>query len=521
MIYRDMVYEMADRFGDRPAVICSKEDPITYRDLHHRSNALVAAFADAGLRKEDKIAVYMGNCHHYREMFWSAGKGGFVLIPVNGRLTPREVLYILNHSEARAIVVSREFAPVISQVAPELKYIRHFFSVDPDCTGFIYTGDLVRQGPAGDPDVSAAADDLLWFQYTSGTTGLPKGAMLTHGVAGAFIDIGYRAIAGKIRFGPETRALQLLPSYSFSGIGFDIMYQWVGALTVIMPRFDPGEMMALIEKYRITDCHIVPVILNFLLASPDFGKYDLSSLECITYGAAPMPPEILRQGIEKIGPIFMQDYGASEAGVLTTLDIADHLIDGPPEKVRRLSSCGKPIPGVSVKVQNEAGREVKPGEIGELTVKSPMVMTGYWKMPEETARSLKNGRFYTGDLGTVDEDGYIYIQDRKKDMIISGGFNIYPYELESLLVEHPAVMDAAVFGIPDEKWGEAVCAHVVLKKGASATEDEIIGFMKTHLASYKKAKVVKFVEEIPRTLTGKILKRQLREKYWEGRERRV
>ncbi len=521
MIYRDMICEMVERFGDRPAVICKKEETVTYQDFHKRSNAVIAAFNDAGLKKGDKIAVYMGNCHHYREMFWAAGKGGFVLIPVNGRLTPREVLYIVNHSEAKGLVISKEYESVVSQIKDDLKSVRLFYSVDPGLDGFVYTGDLIRQYPADDPDVVVKEDDLLWFQYTSGTTGLPKGAMLTHGVAGAFIDIGYRAIAEKIRFGPDTRALQLLPSYSFSGIGFDIMYQWVGALTVIMDRFDPGEMMALIEKHRITDCHIVPVILNFLLASPDFGKYDLSSLECITYGAAPMPPEVLRQGIEKIGPVFMQDYGASEAGVLTILDIGDHVIEGPPEKVRRLASCGKPIPGVSVKVLDENDVEIKPGEIGELTTKSPMVMKGYWKMPEETRLSLKNGRFYTGDLCTVDEEGYIYIKDRKKDMIISGGFNIYPHELESVLVEHPAVMDAAVFGIPDEKWGEGVCAHVVLKKGAAATEEEIIAFMKENLASYKKPKIVEFVDQIPRTLTGKILKRQLREKYWEGRDRKV
>ena len=190
-------------------------------------------------------------------------------------------------------------------------------------------GDLRDQYPPDPHEVPLTGDDLLWFQYTSGTTGLPKGAMLTHRTAGAYVDIGYDAIQDIIHFGSDTRVLQVLPSYSFSAIGFDIMYQWIGALTVIMESFNPTEMMALTEKYRITDIHIVPVILNFLLRSPDFGKYDLSSLTCISYGAAPMPPELLRQGMEKIGPIFMQDYGASEAGVLTVLDIKDHVLDGP------------------------------------------------------------------------------------------------------------------------------------------------------------------------------------------------
>ena len=521
MIYGDMIHQVVERYGDKVGIICKKETGLTNSDLNKSSNAIIAGLCDAGLKKGDKIAVYMGNCHHYREMFWVAGKGGFVLIPVNARLKPREILYIINNSEAKCLIISKEYMGVISEIKGGLKAINHFYSVDPGIEGYGYLGDFIRDYPTDEPETNLTEDDLLWFQYTSGTTGLPKGAMLTQGTAGAFIELCCKAINDLGHFGVDTRALQLLPSYSLSGIAFDIMYQWIGAPTVIMESFNPGDMMALIEKHKITDCHIVPVILNFLLNSPDFGKYDLSSLECITYGAAPMPPELIRQGIEKMGPIFVQDYGASEAGALTVLDVEDHVTDGPPEKVRRLASCGKPIPGVNVKILNENGEEVQPGEIGELTTKSDMVMKGYWKMPEETEKALKDGRFYTGDLCTVDEDGYIYVKDRKKDMIISGGFNIYPYELESVLQEHPAVMDAAVFGIPDDQWGEAVCAQVVLSEGMKADEEEIIEFMKQNLASYKKPKKVEFVDHIPRTMTGKILKRELRSKYWEGRERKV
>ena len=217
----------------------------------------------------------------------------------------------------------------------------------------------------------------------------------------------------------------------------------------------------------------------------------------------------------------MQDYGCSEAGALTFLDIEDHVLDGPPELTDRLKSCGKPIPGVSVKVLNEEDREIKPGEIGELTTKSDMVMKGYWKMPEESAASLRDGRFYTGDLCTVDSEGYIYIKDRKKDMIISGGFNIYPFEIESVLTAHPAVKDAAVIGVPDDTWGESVCAHVVQHQGRSVSEADLIEYVKDNLAGYKKPKYIHFVQEIPRTMTGKILKRQLRETYWTGRDRKV
>jgi long-chain acyl-CoA synthetase len=521
MIFRDVIKHAIDTHGDRVAVRCKKEPDLTHIDINRSSNAIIARFLDAGLTKSDKIVLYMGNCHHYREMFWVAGKAGFVLAPVNGRLKPREVLHIINDSEAKALVISEGYRPVIEEIRSELLTARQFYSVDPGIEGYTYLGDSAEEYPTDDPEVSLTEDDLLWFQYTSGTTGLPKGAMLTQGVAGAIVEICHSAIKDKVHFDQDTRALQLLPSYSFSGAAYDILYQWIGALTVIMESFDPSNMMALIEKHRITDCHIVPVILNYLLESPDFGRYDLSSLCCITYGAAPMAPALLRKGIETLGPIFMQDYGASEAGALTILDIEDHVVDGPPEQVKRLASCGKPIPGVSVKVLNERGEEVGPGEIGELTTKSPMVMKGYWKMPEETEACLRDGRFCTGDLCTVDEDGYIYVKDRKKDMIISGGFNIYPFELESVLQEHPAIADAAVFGIPDDQWGEAVCAQVVLREGMNATEGEIVEFMKQNLASYKKPKRVEFVGQLPRTLSGKILKRELRAKYWEGRERKV
>lgn len=522
MFYREMIDRIVERHGDKIAVIDRrKEEGLTHNDLDRSSNAIIAGLMDAGLKKGDKIALYMGNCHHYREMFWVAGKGGFVLIPINGRLKPREALYIINNSEAKCLVISGENENVVSQIKDDLLRVDRFYSVDPGLEGYPFMGDLTDQYPSDPHDVSLTGDDPLWFQYTSGTTGLPKGAMLTHRTAGGYVDIGYNAISDIIHFGSDTRALQVLPSYSFSGIGFDIMYQWIGALTVIMENFNPTEMMALTEKYKITDCHIVPVILNFILNSPDFGKFDLSSLTCISYGAAPMPPELLRQGMEKIGPIFMQDYGASEAGVLTVLDIKEHVLEGPPEKVARLSSCGKPLPGVSVKVLNEEGQEVKPDEIGELTTKGDMVMKGYWKMPDETERTLKDGRFFTGDLCTVDEEGFIFIKDRKKDLIISGGFNIYPFEVESVLQEHPAIVDAAVFGIPDDQWGEAVCAQVVLGKGMRADEEEIIGFMRENLAGYKKPKKIEFVNNIPRTLTGKILKRELRAKHWESRERKV
>ena len=359
------------------------------------------------------------------------------------------------------------------------------------------------------------------FSTPAELRGLRKGPYRLRRTAGAIIETFTKNQPHTGMLASGSRALHFLPLYSFAGMAFDLIYQWIGAITVLMEKFNAAGMMKLIEEHMITDCHIVPVILNFLLNSPDFGKYDLSSLKCLTYGGAPMPPELLKAGIEHFGPIFLQDYGASEAGLLTHLYIEDHILDGSPKRVKRLASCGKPALGVDVKVLDQNGDEVKPGEIGELTVKSPMVMKGYWNMPEETNEALRGGRFYTGDLCTVDDEGYIFIKDRKKDMIISGGFNIYPFEIEKVLSEHPAISDCAVIGIPDDVWGEAVCAFIVFENGWSATDQEIIAFVGDRIAGYKKPKKVVVPDAIPRTLSGKALKKDLRENYWQGRDRKV
>ena len=248
MIYRDVIKHATDAYGDRIAISCKKEFGLTHLDINRTSNAIIARFLDDGLKKGDKIALYMGNCHHYREMFWAAGKAGFVLVPVNGRLKPREILHIINDSEAKALVVAAGHERVIEEIKSELLTTRRFYSVDPGIEGYTFLGTSTEEYPADDPEVSLTEDDLLWFQYTSGTTGLPKGAMLTQGVAGAIVEICHSAIKDKVHFDQDTRALQLLPSYSFSGAAYDILYQWIGAMTVIMESFNASNMMALITR---------------------------------------------------------------------------------------------------------------------------------------------------------------------------------------------------------------------------------------------------------------------------------
>jgi long-chain acyl-CoA synthetase len=298
----------------------------------------------------------------------------------------------------------------------------------------------------------------------------------------------------------------------------------IGGAHAILPKFDLNNLMKVIERDRVTSTVLVPTMINFLINHPDIGKHDLSSLRRVTYGASPMPVELLKCAMKVFpGVEFFQGYGQSESSpLLTTLMPEDHVIEGPDEVTRRLSSCGRPVIGVEVEVVDENDFPVKPGEVGEVVARGPNVMMGYWKRPEETAATLRGGWLRTGDMATIDEEGYIYLVDRKKDMIISGGENVYSTEVENIIYQHHSVREAAVIGVPDDKWGEAVKAIVTLKGDASLTESELVQFCASSLADYKVPKSVEIREgELPKSATGKILKKELREPYWQGHNRRI
>jgi len=520
MLFRDLIEKMVTEYHDRIAFIENNETTHTFQAINLNSNAIANGLKGNGLLKGDKIVMLSRNSHYYRDIFWAAGKAGFVFIPINYRLHPDEIVQIVNNADAQCLIISNNYEEVANQIRDRLTGVTQYYSIDSDIQGYEYLGRLIQSSSKEVLSEKLTEDDLLYFQYTSGTTGVPKGAVYTQHKIAKWVEEG-------LRMHPKTeknyRSLQFLPLYAAGGFMYDIMYQSSGTEVVLMSKFDASEVLTKIEKYKIKEMHIVPVILSFLLENPNFDKYDLSSLDLITYGGSPMAPDLLKKGIDNIGPIFMQDYGASESHVLTILPKEDHILDGNPEKRRRLSSCGKPVEGVDVKVLDEIGEEVKVGEIGELTVKSDLVMKEYWKMPQETKECLKDGRFYTGDLCIVDEDGYIYIKDRKKDMIISGGMNIYPFEVEMVLLEHPNILDAAVIGVPDEKWGEAICALIVYNKnkGAIPENEDIIQFVRERIGSYKKPKMIISVDSIPRTASGKVMKKKIREEFWKGRDRKV
>ncbi|HXH09155.1 MAG TPA: fatty acid--CoA ligase [Alphaproteobacteria bacterium] len=515
------ILERAVRFyADRPGVVCG-DTRLTYRAFAERVHRLCSALHGLGLRKGDRLAVLMYNCHRYFEIYYATVEMGALVVPLNIRLSAAEIAYILNDSGSAAVFVGPEFLSMLSAVQPQLPALQHR----------IYAGDeeppegwsgyeqlLASAAPAASPS-PAAPDDLAALFYTSGTTGHPKGAMLSH--ANLLANAYHILASGIWREGDVY--LHACPMFHIADGPTTHAVTWLGGRHVIIPSFKPDLALEAIERERVTATLLIPTMINFLINHPDITKRDVSSLRIVTYGGAPMPEELVRRATQVLPCSFCQAYGLTETSPLLTLFPGqEQVLAGPPELTRRLLSCGREVIGVRVRVVNTRGEEVKPGEVGEIIAKGPNIMVGYWNNPQGTAEVLRDGWLHTGDLATADEEGYIYIVDRQKDMIITGGENVFSTEVENVLYTHPAILEAAVVGVPDEQWGEAIKAIVVLKPGASATEEEIIAYCRSRIAHFKAPRSVDFFEgALPKSGSGKILKRELREKYWAGHARRV
>ncbi len=492
---------------DRECLVC-EETRLTWKELNQRVNRLAHGLAQLGAGKEVKVAVLSLNCHKYIEIYYATAKLGAVAVPLNFRLSPDELTYVINHSDSEILMVGPELLPVAKEIVPDLKGIRERVSLQPGEEGWIDYEELVESSSPEEPGIEVDEDDLCQLQYTGGTTGLPKGVMLTHrNYLTAAIGMGLTNL-----FDPNDATLQVLPIFHTAWWPI-LVHHCAGAKGVIVRRFDFNEILSIAERERVTHINMVPVLFSWLLDFPDLDKYDLSSIKYFTYAGAPMPADLMKRCIARFGPIFQQGYGLTEAAPLATILRQEDQcrLEGLPELTRRISSAGRESLVTEVKVVDENDQEVAVGEVGEIVVRGKNIMKGYWKDPELTAETMRGGWLHTGDLATVDEYGYIYIVDRKHDMIITGGENVYPYEVERILYEHPAVLEAAVVGLEDPKWGEAVTAAVALKKGAEATEAELISFCKERIAGYKCPKRVIFMESIPKTPIGKILRRQVRE----------
>jgi acyl-CoA synthetase (AMP-forming)/AMP-acid ligase II len=515
-----LLTKSARSFPDNLAIVYGPKK-LTYAQFNARANRLANAMVSLGIRKGDNVALLQYNYPEMLESMFACFKTGCGAVPINWRLHPNEFSFIIDHSEARAVILSPQFNASILKVRERIPKVESLITLSEATGELIDYDELITSESGRFIDVDVHPNDLAWLFYTSGTTGLPKGAMLTHRNLLAMTMNFYADICPG--FGPHDAILHAAPLSHGSGC-YALPNIGKAAVNIILDSksFDPELIFKTIQEYRVTNMFAAPTMIKMMIQSPAVGRYDLRSLRSLNYGGAPMLVEDLKEAMAKLGTCMVQLFGQAESPMtITYLPHRDHVLDGSPEQMKRLASAGIPRTDVEINIFDPDGCELPPGETGEIVTRSDLVMKGYWRNPEATAATIKNGWLHTGDMGYMDEAGYLFIMDRSKDMIISGGENIYPREIEEVLIQHPAVREVAVIGVPDTKWGEAIKAIVSLVAGKSATERELIDFCQDYIASYKKPKSVDFINELPKNNYGKILKRDLRAKYWKKRERKV
>ncbi len=484
----------------------------TWAELYARSGQVANLLAAAGVGSQDRIAFLDKNGIEHFEVFYGAALLNAVCVDVNWRLAAPEVEYIVNDAEAKVLIVGPDFVSVLEAIRPNLTTATKILVIGTD-----YEAAVDAQ-PTTDPGVSSADEDVAFQLYSSGTTGRPKGVMLTN--ANFF---GLLPLAKEMwELSPDSVNLVAMPLFHIGGGGWAVAGQYEGARSVIVRDLDPAALIGLIGAEGITHGFLVPAVLQFMLMVPGALDADYSSLKVLVYGASPISEEVLAASVKTFQCKFWQAYGLTETtGAVVNLSPEDHDVDGPNR--HRLRSCGLPGPGVEVRiVDTDTLQDCEVGEVGEIWIRSKQVMKGYWNMPDETAKSIDaDGWFRSGDAGYLDSDGYLFIHDRVKDMIVSGGENVYPAEVENVLMGHPAIADVAVIGVPHDKWGETAKAVVVRKPGVEVTDHEIIDYARERLARFKCPTTVDWVDALPRNPSGKILKKDLRAPYWEGRSRNV
>ncbi len=493
---------------------------ISYGEALAETNRVANAFVSAGLQIGDRIALLAKNSIEYILLYFAAAKAGVVPVPLNYRLMPAEWSYILKDAGAKMLIAAGEYTPAVDPIRSELKTIERFVALDgPSASGWDDYHRWVASQPTTPPDHLITADHDLYQMYTSGTTGQPKGAVLTHRAVTAHTT--QITLAHDIH--PGERVLVVAPIFHAAGASaaaFPSIY--AGGCLYIQTDFKPVEVVRALSEERIGLAVFVPAMIQACLtAVPDVAQRRYDSLRLIHYGASPIAEQTLRRAMEVFQCDFSQGYGMTEmtAGI-TYLSSADHR-RALAEKPDLLLAAGRPLLGTEVRVVDPNDTPLPNGAIGEIIARGPQLMQGYWNQPEATTETLRGGWMHTGDAGVLDDEGYLYIQDRIKDMIVSGGENVYPRAVEEVLYQHPAIAEAAVIGVPDERWGETVKAIVVLRQGMTATAEEIIDFCRGKVAGFARPRSVDFIEALPRTPSGKVLKRVLREPYWAGHQRRV
>ncbi len=494
---------------------------LSYRDAEIRANRWANAMIAAGLKPGDRIAYLSTNDIDMGVMTMACSKAGVAPVMLNYRLAPREWLWILQDADVSLTFVrGAEYLDAIEGLRPELPGVGAFISVGSETrAGWRTLEEFIAASPDSAPAVPLTSEDMLYLIYTSGTTGLPKGIMVSHRNVIAHVEQSMCAsIAGR---SPGQRALVATPLYHAAGVLRVMTAAINGGTVVLLEHFDPKVFLRTLSEAKINTVNMVPSIIQELLESPEIGSMDFTHLEVIYYGAAPIADPVLRRALATFKCPLIQGYGLSEStGGIAYLNEVDHqkALDGRPEL---LKSTGRAVVLAELRVVDSDGEEVEPGTVGEIVVRGPNVMKGYWRNPEKTAEAIRNGWLHTGDAAYLDAEGYLFLQDRIKDMIVSGGTNIYPSEIESALLEHDDILDVAVIGVPDEKWGEATLAVCVTRSGGALETEDLVSFCRERLGGYKIPRQFAFVQQLPRNASGKILKRVLREPYWEGQSRSI
>ena len=489
-------------------------DEMTYKEYDRCANIIANGISNEGCKPNSRIAVLAKNSVDYAEIQYGSIKSRTVLVGLNWRLAGPEVVFVVNDSESEILFVGPDFYPLIESIQDQFTHVKKIIAMDEhdDWESFDSWKSNFNDD---DPKLKGKNDDDVIQLYTSGTTGLPKGARLTNKNILASTPM-VEETWGK-DWNEKSVNFVLSPLFHIAGSNIIIMGMVFGCKNIVIPEPDPTRILELIHSEKIETAFMVPALIQFLLNHPNCGNTDFSSLRQIVYGASPISEDTLIKAMDVMGCEFWQVYGLTEtSGIGTTLSPELH----DPEK-DKLRSCGEAYTGVDIRIVDTDGTECKQGDVGEIQIKSDVIMKGYWKRDEANSESIVDDWFFSGDAGFFDEDGFLFIHDRVKDMIISGGENIYPAEVENALMSHPDIIDAAVVGVPDDKWGETVKSFVILAEGINHSEDDIIAYTKKQIASYKCPTSVEFITDIPRNPSGKILRRVLREPYWDDEGRNV
>jgi acyl-CoA synthetase (AMP-forming)/AMP-acid ligase II len=496
---------------DQEILVCG-ETRLTYTQSLDRVRRLAEALRRLGVARGDRVAVLHTNCHRYVECFYATATVGGVFVPVNYRAKLPELEYMLATAGVTTLFVGRRYADVVRQLRDRLPAVKHAVMFEGAAAGFAGYEDLLGDVAPCEEEAEIDEDDTAILMYTSGTTALPKGVLLTHNDFTAYVCGSVELADGT----PKGTALLSAPLYHIAAAANIMTTMFAGRRLVILPQFDARAWVEAVERERVTHAFVVPTMLKQLLDLPDLGRCDLGSLEVLAYGGAAMPLAVIRRAIETLPRTigFVNAFGQTETtSTLTILGPEDHRLDGTPEEIqrtlRRLQSIGRPLPDVELRVLDDEGRELPSGEIGEIAVRTPRLMKGYADGAGATL-PVCDGWLRTRDMGWIDEDGYAFLAGRRDDMIIRGGENIAPAEVESVLQTHPAVEEAVVIGLPDVEWGQRVAAVVVRRPGVSVDAAELMDFCRQRLASFKKPETVHFVETLPRNHLGKVLRKDLR-----------